>query len=507
MSGAGVVASGFVLGVVRSHNVLAGSGSLTVTPIDAIASLADPARTALWSALGVDDPGALVVLHPSGWTAVAEANLKVGLTAAGTLPPPADADLYDLGVRVSPYRGADDPYVARPRFDAEVDRALAIQRVVLVVGPPVVGKSRLLAEAVRRLDPVPVLLAPLSQPNAVSTLLRHPDLAAVTAGRRVVLWLDQVGTYFHSLSGLHNGLLASARAAGVDLVVAATLTDQEYERLARSDNLPQAQAFLQQTDPVWIDDTLEPEERAAAALSYPDEDFDGGAGIAEQLVAARALRDRFHHASDTQRALVQAATDRQRAGLTRPVPRPQLIALAVRYLAESRRTRPARAHDVEAEIDWACTPIARYIALLREVDEAGESCFVPDDYLPTFLDGHGRPDGRPLPIPDHCWAAVLDQATDVEVLDVGLAALVRRNGAVAEAAGRRAAGSDDGDVALLGLFPPRAGGFRAGRSTAPRGAGNRQFLEAADAAGELDLAPVAQLNLGVVSTRTGSRKR
>ncbi|MEV7211525.1 hypothetical protein AB0O31_00310, partial [Kitasatospora cineracea] len=65
MSGAAVVGSGLVIGVVRSHNLSEGTGSLTLTPVDAIDHLAPDTRDRMWAALGVTDPAALPVL-PEG---------------------------------------------------------------------------------------------------------------------------------------------------------------------------------------------------------------------------------------------------------------------------------------------------------------------------------------------------------------------------------------------------------------------------------------------------------
>ncbi|MFE2349219.1 hypothetical protein [Kitasatospora cineracea] len=65
MSGAAVVGSGLVIGVVRSHNLSEGTGSLTLTPVDAIDHLAPDTRDRMWAALGVPDPAALPVLPGS----------------------------------------------------------------------------------------------------------------------------------------------------------------------------------------------------------------------------------------------------------------------------------------------------------------------------------------------------------------------------------------------------------------------------------------------------------
>ena len=59
MSGAGVVASGLLVGVVRSHNLAAGGQSLTVTPLTAIGELPAGRARQFWDALGVADPSLL----------------------------------------------------------------------------------------------------------------------------------------------------------------------------------------------------------------------------------------------------------------------------------------------------------------------------------------------------------------------------------------------------------------------------------------------------------------
>jgi Trypsin-like peptidase domain len=62
MSGAVVFTSDVVLGVIRSHNLAEGGGSLTVTPLRAIDQLPADLRHRFWTALEVDDPAGLPML-------------------------------------------------------------------------------------------------------------------------------------------------------------------------------------------------------------------------------------------------------------------------------------------------------------------------------------------------------------------------------------------------------------------------------------------------------------
>jgi hypothetical protein len=66
MSGAGVIASGLVVGVVRSHNLAAGGHSLTVTQVTAVDELPDWLRNRFWDALGVTAPDQLESLPGGG---------------------------------------------------------------------------------------------------------------------------------------------------------------------------------------------------------------------------------------------------------------------------------------------------------------------------------------------------------------------------------------------------------------------------------------------------------
>jgi hypothetical protein len=67
VSGSAVVAADrFVVGVIRSHATAEGVGSLTLTPLAAIATLPTDVAAQFWRALKVDDPSALPYLPPRG---------------------------------------------------------------------------------------------------------------------------------------------------------------------------------------------------------------------------------------------------------------------------------------------------------------------------------------------------------------------------------------------------------------------------------------------------------
>lgn len=83
--------------------------------------------------------------------------LEIG-PIAGELPTVAEASVYALGVARSRYVSAENPeppYVPRARLDAEIqDRLDAGERFIVAVGDSKSGKSRSMAEALRRLRPL-----------------------------------------------------------------------------------------------------------------------------------------------------------------------------------------------------------------------------------------------------------------------------------------------------------------------------------------------------------------
>lgn len=519
ISGAAVVTDGLVVGVVHSHNLLAGGGSLEVTPIEAIDLLAPEQRGPLWAALGVSDPAALPTLprpkpkrsrgaNRETWPTIVAKSLAVPVTVTGTLPTVGEVDMYEIGVSDSEYRGSNDPYVERKAFDTAVRQALVRQRFVLVVGPSMAGKSRLVFEAVRHVYPTAALIVPVARAKAkaVATLLSCDEVIAA-ARCPSVLWLDNLDGYL-SPDGLDRAVLRPALRADLQLVIVATMTDERYAELTRPDGPGGLEARLllrQAGEPIRIDATLTPKQRAEATRLYPDEDFASGVGIGEQLVAAAALRERYYGATAVGCALVRAAADWVRAGLSPPIPQVQLLELARLHLAAIEPTRRARAEIVAAKTNWACQPVASHVSLLRELDVDGDAAYEPHDYVVSFLDGQGPPGHQPVPIPDYCWHQLLSWVSDDELFALGYEASLRRHPLIADAAGRRALQSDDPDVVLLGKFFLGQVAFERGDYRIARNFYENFLLGASDSGADAEY--VAKLNLGNVLDALGEPDR
>lgn len=135
MSGAVVfTADDRVLGVVRHHNPAEGSGTLALTPVDAIDLLPAPTRNRFWETLGVADPDRLPRL-PS--------RQLNGLAKLGKLRKYQERLLADYEV----VAGREFELTSLDEFLSQSER-----RYCLLTSAPGMGKTALLAEWIRRLE-------------------------------------------------------------------------------------------------------------------------------------------------------------------------------------------------------------------------------------------------------------------------------------------------------------------------------------------------------------------
>ncbi|MFJ9821824.1 tetratricopeptide repeat protein [Streptomyces sp. NPDC101151] len=452
MSGAVVVSGGMIIGVVRSHNLREGSSSLTITPIDAIDLLPSLVRERVWDALGVRNSGNLPVL-PTPWPATEAENLAVPLTANGSLPTVGEVDMYDIGVSPSPYRGTGkDVYVKRGEYDPQVLGALRDHRFVLITGDTKAGKSRLAFEAISTLYGDAKLIVPQFGPRALHALFAGDGLRAAT-GIRSVLWLDNLAAHLVA-KALDRRLLNRLLHADSKLILIGTMTDKQHAKLSTSDLLlPEAKWVLRRAEKhVRVDGRLTDEERVRATVVYPKEDFSGGVSIGERLAAAPELKQKFDGSGPAGRAVVQAAADWKRAGMSEEIPQHRLWELARLYLSESRPTQRPKDHELVEGAHWASSPIVSHVALISEAGQDERPCYTAHDYIVSYLDGQGGPERRPVPIPDHTWKKLLTWVDEEGLLTVGYEAALRRIHWVADEAGRRALGSDDPELVVVGRF-------------------------------------------------------
>ncbi|MGW1893178.1 DNA ligase LigA-related protein [Streptomyces sp. NPDC002004] len=436
----------------------------------------------------------------------------------GTWPRAEDLDPLDLGVRPT-WRVSGlpplPPYVPRDR-DAVLGPAVREARArggfVLVLGAPYTGKSRTALEA---------MSAELGG-FRVFAPARGDDLRGLPAllqGRpdRYALWLDDLDGHLGD-GGLEPRLLAQLTGRGV--VVLATMSDDAYDEQrheprgrvldhARTVELARAWTAAEQ-------DRLR--ERAAEA-SHPAGDhrlaradgFSRTEGVATYLAVGPLLWREWWRARHADRhprghALVRAALDLARCGLTGALPMDLLEAVHQEY---PKTEADADVMDGERYTDalaWATE--RRYGGLRLLVPEDNDAHGVAYRPAPLLVDAAASYEELP-PVDARLRELALDVARDDEdtydaaaleriasgaraaleaAADAGDATALHRLGALAETLG-------DGEEAERWFRRAVAAGqtqsaVRLGRMLAERGAGKEAetFLELAAEAGDGDAA-------------------
>lgn len=319
-----------------------------------------------------------------------------------------------------------DPYVARPAVDAELDELLVLGPpfpFVLVHGDAKAGKSRTVAEALRRRRSSAMVALPRDG-EALAALSRvEPPLTA-----DVVVLDDVSPTDLEHLSGAVLDHWC-ARA-----VVVATMTTTRYRDVLRtgSDVPGVARTGLYRARVVELPFELTESEQAAAQECYPDEEFtgDGTVSIGEVLVGGEELIRKLRAGRDecpAGVAVARAAIDARRAGLRRPVLERELRQLFPPYLRQVRRGLAAT-DDLFAEgVAWAAAPVTSQVAILRE---PVSGAWVPLDYLVEAE--------ADRPVPAFLWHALLDMAAPFDMAGISFAATMAGRHETSRAAAERA---------------------------------------------------------------------
>jgi len=348
------------------------------------------------------------------------------LTGAGT--PPLVEEVGDpgrLGVSRSERLrdGTEErslPYVRRAK-DAELDRMLATREFVLLAGPSKAGKSRTAYEAMRRNFPRRAVLIPASK-AALPALL-----ALGLAVEDAVVWLDDLENYLGS-DGLDEGVLDwltgdQGRAVTVLATIRATELDRFGPRLEddRREFKDPSSKILEHATVLRLDRKLDRAERARAReqLGYQWGAVLERYGLGEYLVAGPSLVERFENNLTTEPvgvAMVRAAVDWRRMGLTRPIPLGVVEQLYPSYLEPEDQTPGHVNSDAfERGLQWASEPVFGASSL---VSRSGDT-ILAFDYLLDYLEREHR-----TPIPDAAWEQGLQAVAGnpAKGLDFGLAA-------------------------------------------------------------------------------------
>jgi tetratricopeptide (TPR) repeat protein len=434
-----------------------------------------------------------------------ESLLWIPLTGEGEIPRVDQVDPYDIGVSRSKYSsGPDDaPYAARRQQDEELDAALADARFVVLAGRSKAGKSRTLYEALRRTLPGARLIVPRPDRPEQRVLDDLSRLNLPTGRDRSVLWLDDLHRYLQP-GGLDLQVLDRLARRHPAVTVVATIPAKQRAALTamQNDVGRVSRTVLGKALTVELPSRLTAADEAVAQQLYPGEDFTAR-GIGELMVAAPALEQRFDDGAESCPAgwaLVKAATDWLRMGMTEAVPEAALRELFDAYLT---------AHDPQSDADdtlyrtglaWAREPVAGSIALLHRVPGEGPA-YAGSPYLSEYLDTCS--DDPAAAVPPLAWQYLAERQPPGDLLRTAYVALLREESEVAERMFQQIERTtDDRDGAawaslMLGEIRLYQSDFQAAEDLLDRAVGS----------GVEDVVPLAQIDLAGVLTVTGERAR
>lgn len=307
------------------------------------------------------------------------------------------------------------PYVRRDQGDAvnsAVGQARSEGGLALVLGEPYAGKSRTALAALADVLPDHRVFAPA----------RHEDLRELPAllrGRseRCAVWLDDLDGHLGD-RGLEPRLLA--QLTGLEAVVLATMREDSYDeyRLTSHGRLLDL-AHVVELSSEWSDaererarETGDPRLREAAATPRTDS---AGAYLAvgpslweEWQRARRADRHPRGH------ALVRAAIDLARCGLTGPLPLDLLVSVH-----ESYGVPGVERESVDAALEWA---VEKRYGVLPMLSGGGAGAWEVSPYLLNTAIG----DSSYPEVDRQLWNQVLLLAKEDPAYDFGAVAAEAR---------------------------------------------------------------------------------
>jgi Trypsin-like peptidase domain len=299
--------------------------------------------------------------------------LLAGIADVALTTNAAALDLDDLGVRPSRediYTGGDPfyRYVERDvdsKLDAALDKrvAAADPRMLVLHGDAMAGKSRGLAEAVRR-----------HRDLRTWTLIRPPtqvplEHAIDVAGKaKVLLWLDDLDRYLPAIRSdqlrgllMNQGIavLATIRTdqltilsehgprSGWEIINDGTLT----QRITLPSELTEREQFPKDQWPL-----RDREQVFREALGH-------GKPLGEAIAAGHEMLRKLAAASDDHRALADLLADWPSTGIAIPLPDSEAMRLWSSYLSPAKASGLAslstedQRREYEKVRDWLCTPV------------------------------------------------------------------------------------------------------------------------------------------------------
>jgi uncharacterized protein len=264
-----------------------------------------------------------------------------------------------------------------------------------------------------------------------------------------VIWLDDLEGYLGA-DGLTTSVLDYFIDAPASVTILATMRVAEYAKYGPEHHaLRLERKVLERARVIRLERKLNDEEQVRAAEQGADPRIAATLlhlhryGLAEYLAAGPALLERFKLGGSVDvcpvgAAIVRAAVDWRRMGLSRPIPKAVLWQLAAAYprplWEEVTNKEVVDTEQFNSGLAWAQVRIYGTVSLLRPEGEG----YVPFDYLVDEI----QRSKTQYPIPDSTWTDALKEITEpAEAIEFGVAAMEEDQYQVAEEAYRIAVSS------------------------------------------------------------------
>jgi fructoselysine-6-P-deglycase FrlB-like protein len=327
------------------------------------------------------------------------------------------------------YIGAEDtepPYVHLDH-DHELLDAVRSAAFIIVIGEPKTGKSRVAWEAARTACGKWWMLAPVEGANLRALFALDP-FQELPSREPVLIWLDDLDSYL-GVGGLDEALLHELVTSTRRVVLLCTIrsTAHEDKSLGGTAERVLVRARRAGGTEFHLHQENSRAELLRARRAYPGLAF--RASIGYELVASDELVSKFRAGeSSPGGALVRAAADWRRLGLTGPIQAKALRALASGYVGGAV-LNDATAY--EQAVLWATAPVSSSAALIRSVGQGAD--YRVDDLIVAALDGRIRSQfDLATPIADHAWLIAKDHISREEQVELGRTARRRRLLPIAE---------------------------------------------------------------------------
>jgi tetratricopeptide (TPR) repeat protein len=380
-----------------------------------------------------------------------------------------------------PYIHRDDEQVVLNYLDNN--------RPILLVGPSMVGKTKMAAQVITgSFGSWPVIV-----PDSKRAFAELDAADLIVKG--CVIWLDDLD-HLIGPDGIRSGTLQRLVATGNKVI--ATMRAAEYDKFRPTDLIrPPEWDVISGFERIFVTRHLTDREQVRLDAAINDLEIKTQIrkiGIGEYVGAAHQIVEALNLGAagvgGIGYAMVLGAADWRRAGLNRPIPFSLLPKLAAPHLDERRLARLIDTVAVSEGLSWATREINPNVSLL---EPASIDTYAVYDYALDFIIS------QDVPILDQAWNVILDQASPSELIRIGYTAMaIHGRPDMAARAWLAASDSGNADAALRAMNNL---GHLARKQGAPEIA--RQAFQQVLDSGDADHAPIAAFNLGIVLSEAG----